>query len=255
MCFRFHPAAAAAPVLLALVGLIAPIAHAQSQTGGRVVSLIGTAMAKPPEGVYHPLRVNDGIPVGYEVMTGENSEVVIQTAWGSTVRVFPDSRLIYDEPSGGLRGLIELFLGSVKVKVERLSGRPNPHKMTTPTAVIAVRGTTFSVIVDEESTTLVAVEEGLVSVANRANPTAEVLLRRGERTWVRRGLMPERVQRFRGPSERADLVPRVVGRPAEAVRMPATRGPQGRERPTPAGGPPVGAPGMRQRPDVGIGAR
>ncbi|MBA3975702.1 MAG: hypothetical protein C0504_15970, partial [Candidatus Solibacter sp.] len=86
-------------------------------------------------------------------------------------------------------------------------GRPNPHKLTTPTAVIAVRGTTFSVFVDETDATLVAVDEGLVGVANVQSPDQEVLLKAGQRSWVRPGQPPQQAQAFRGRSERADLMP------------------------------------------------
>ncbi|TAM95582.1 MAG: hypothetical protein EPN45_22585, partial [Rhizobiaceae bacterium] len=100
-----------------------------------------------------------------------------------------------------------LFLGSIKVHIEKLSGRPNPQKMTTPTAIIAVRGTMFSVFVDETDATLVAVDEGTVAVANRRTPSEEVLLHGGQRVWVRGAQPPARAQAFRGRSERADLIP------------------------------------------------
>ena len=94
---------------------------------------------------------------------------------------------------------LHLFLGSVKVHVQRLSGRPNPQSMTTPTAVIAVRGTTFDVFVDEMDATLVQVDEGLVSVASRELPGRDVLLRPGQRAWVRRGMEPAPMAAGRAP--------------------------------------------------------
>jgi hypothetical protein len=115
--------------------------------------------------------------------------------------------VIFNERSADVRELLHLFLGSIKVHIERLSGRPNPHKLTTPTAVIAVRGTTFSVFVDETDATLVAVDEGLVGVANVQSPDLEVLLKAGQRSWVRPGQPPQQAQAFRGRSERADLMP------------------------------------------------
>jgi hypothetical protein len=164
------------------------------------------------------------------LITGPNSEAVIQASDGSTVRVFPDSRVIFNERSADIQEFLHLFLGSIKVHIERISGRPNPHKMTTPTAVIAVRGTTFSVFVDEMDATLVAVDEGEVAVANVASPLEEVILRNGQRTWVQRGQPPIAAQRFRGRSERADLIPGLAReaaaggamRPVQGTRMAGT---------------------------------
>ncbi|MBS1856353.1 MAG: FecR domain-containing protein [Acidobacteria bacterium] len=154
-----------------------------------------------------PLRRHDLVQVGDEIRTGSTTEAVIQTSDGSTIRIFPDSRVIFHERSTGIQRLLHLVLGSIKVHIEKLSGRPNPQTLTTPTAIIAVRGTTFSVFVDETDATLVAVDEGIVAVANIRIPSQEILLRRRQRTWVRAGQPPAVAAQFRGPSERADVVP------------------------------------------------
>jgi hypothetical protein len=49
--------------------------------------------------------------------------------------------------------------------------------VSSPTAVISVRGTVFEVVVeDEDGTTFVSVDEGLVGVRSKAVASAEVLL-------------------------------------------------------------------------------
>jgi hypothetical protein len=79
--------------------------------------------------------------------------------------------------------------------------------------VIAVRGTTFSVLVDDANSTLVAVDEGVVAVANVRSPGQEVILRGGERSWIHEGSPPQQAQAYRGRSERADLAaPRMSDR-------------------------------------------
>jgi len=151
--------------------------------------------------------VNEAVGIGDELVTGAQSEAIIQASDGSTVHVYPDSRVIFTEQPVGIGEFLHLLFGSIKVHIEKLSGRPNPHSMTTPTAVIAVRGTTFSVFVDDTDATLVAVDEGLVAVANRRSPNEELLVRPGQRTWVRGAQAPLRAQAFRGRSERADMMP------------------------------------------------
>lgn len=197
-----------AAVLAAVLACLTPLkAQAPDPGAARVVSLTGTLTLKGFRQESRLLRLNDPIQSGDELATGENSQAILRTSDGSTVTIYPDSHVIFNERSADVRELLHLFLGSIKVHIEKLSGRPNPHKLSTPTAVIAVRGTTFSVFVDDMDSTLVAVDEGLVGVANRQAPDQEVLLKAGQRTWVRRGQPPQQAQAFRGRSERADLTP------------------------------------------------
>lgn len=197
---------------LLLIALTARSSDAQtipppSSGSGRIVSLTGDLSVRRGGVQAQLLKRHDLVQVGDELITGANAEAVIQTSDGRTIRIFPDSRVIFSEGSPGIQGFLQLFLGSIKVHIEKLSGRPNPHTMTTPTAIIAVRGTTFSVFVDETDATLVAVDEGVVAVSNVRLPSQELLLRRGQKTWVRPGQPPMLAARFRGPSERADLIP------------------------------------------------
>lgn len=174
---------------------------------GRVVDLNGTLGVKRAGLPARTVVLNETIAAGDELVTDAKSEATIQTGDGGTVHIYPDSRVIFSQPSSGISDFLHLVFGSIKVHIEKLGGRPNPHSMTTPTAVIAVRGTTFSVFVDDADATLVAVDEGLVAVANRNNPSNEMLLRPGQRTWVRGNLPPMRAQVFRGASEHADAMP------------------------------------------------
>lgn len=193
--------------LALLGGLASALAQAPDPGAARVVSLTGTLTLKGFRQDSRTLRLHDAVQSGDELITGENSQAVLKTGDGSTVTIYPDSHVIFNERSADVRELLHLFLGSIKVHIEKISGRPNPHKMTTPTAVIAVRGTTFSVFVDDTDSTLVAVDEGMVAVANRQSPDQEILLTNGQRTWVRPGQPPQQAQAFRGRSERADLFP------------------------------------------------
>lgn len=190
-----------------LGGLTTVFAQAPDPGAARVVSLTGTLTLKGFRQESRALRLRDAVHSGDELITGENSQAVLRTGDGSTVTIYPDSHVIFNERSADVREFLHLFLGSIKVHIEKISGRPNPHKLTTPTAVIAVRGTTFSVFVDETDSTLVAVDEGMVAVANRQSPDQEILLTNGQRTWVRPGQPPQQAQAFRGRSERADLLP------------------------------------------------
>ncbi|MBL0159354.1 MAG: FecR domain-containing protein [Bryobacterales bacterium] len=159
----------AALVTVLLAGLTLAQAQVPDPGAARVVSLAGTLTLKGFRQESRLLRLNDSVQSGDELSTGENSHAVLQTNDGSTVTIYPDSHLIFNERSADVREMLHLFLGSIKVHVEKLSGRPNPQKLTTPTAVIAVRGTTFSVFVDDTDATWSQSTKGL-SVSPACNP-------------------------------------------------------------------------------------
>ena len=69
-----------------------------------------------------------------------------------------------------LRELLEVLLGRVRVRINHFGGKPNPYRINSPTASIAVRGTEFSVAVNGAGDTEVLVYEGLVEVTSLSNP-------------------------------------------------------------------------------------
>ena len=76
--------------------------------------------------------------------------------------------------------LVKVWLGRIRVQIEHRNG-PNYKSVSTPTALISVRGTVFDVVVeDEDSTTLVSVEEGLVDVQHLLQAGPAIRLHRGE---------------------------------------------------------------------------
>src|SRR5213082_1007527 len=83
---------------------------------------------------------------------------------------------------------MNLMAGKVRFYIQRLGGRPNPYKVRTPTALIAVRGTTFDVAVFDGETVEVRCLEGRVTVENTAlvnREIREVILEPGRKTRVR----------------------------------------------------------------------
>jgi hypothetical protein len=96
--------------------------------------------------------------------------------------------VVFRKNTGSTKDLLDVLLGRVRVKIEHMLGIPNPNRVLTPTAVISVRGTTFDITVedDDEESTLIEVEEGLVDVRHALLPSSNMkLLRSGEsiRIW------------------------------------------------------------------------
>jgi hypothetical protein len=125
--------------------------------------------------------VGDKVQARQVIVTGPDGSAVFELSDGSTFEVYPGSRVVFRNNPGNLRDVLDLWLGRVKVYIQRLGGSPNPNRVHTPTAVISVRGTVFDVSVEEEDTaTLVVVEEGEVAVQH-------ALLPRGDPKIVRAG--------------------------------------------------------------------
>ena len=116
------------------------------------------------------LFAGSNVQVGELIVTGEDGFAHLQVADGSSFTVYPDSQVVFRKNPGNLKDLLDLFLGRIKVHIQKLGGGPNQQRVFTPTAVISVRGTVFDVSVDEDETTVVAVDEGLVGVSHRLLP-------------------------------------------------------------------------------------
>jgi hypothetical protein len=115
------------------------------------------------------------ITPGQEILSGPDGHMMIQLEDTSHVEVFPNSRLIFRSNHFNLTDLIDLMLGKVRVHIEKFGGRPNPYQMRSPTALIAVRGTTFEVSNTEDGLTTVSVEEGAVDVTHRLRPNGKTV--------------------------------------------------------------------------------
>jgi hypothetical protein len=126
------------------------------------------------------LAGGDIVQPNEEIVAEADGHAILQLPDTSHVEVFPNSRLIFHSNHGNWKDLLDLILGKVRVHIEKIGGQPNPYRMFSPTALIAVRGTTFDVEVDSNTTTVVTVEEGVVRVDHRLRPTKSVDVGQGE---------------------------------------------------------------------------
>ena len=103
---------------------------------------------------------------------------------GSTFEVFPNSEVTFRK-TYGIGDLLNVWMGKVKVYIQHLPGIPNPNNVTTPTALISVRGTIFDVDVqDLDGTTFVTLDEGIVDVRHLLVASGIVRLNPGESIQV-----------------------------------------------------------------------
>jgi len=96
-------------------------------------------------------------------------------------------RLAHDEPGV----LLEVERGRTRAVFAPLGKDAPARLVTTPSAVLAVRGTEYGVEVAGDGTTTVAVFDGVVEVADRAGLAPPVEVTAGQSTRVRSGRAPE----------------------------------------------------------------
>jgi hypothetical protein len=105
------------------------------------------------------------------IFTGSDGQARFQVSDGSTFDVYPNSRVIFRKNVPNWRDFLDVLVGRVKVHIEHWGNQPNHNRVLTPTAVISVRGTTFDISVDDDDeTTVVEVEEGVVEVQHALLP-------------------------------------------------------------------------------------
>jgi hypothetical protein len=112
------------------------------------------------------------VQVQQMIVTGADGHATFQVSDGSTFEVFPNSHLVFRKNAWNVRDLIDLLVGRIRVHIEHIGNVPNPNRVLTPTAVISVRGTTFDITVDDnDETTTIEVEDGLVEVRHALLPS------------------------------------------------------------------------------------
>ena len=153
-----------------LVAMTAAVCSADSWFTG---SAEAAATAKTVEGRVSVLRdlrewaITPGgkVKVQETIVTGKDGHALFEVSDGSTFEVFPNAKVVFRKNAGNWRDLLDVMLGRVRVQIEHLGKEPNPNRVLTPTAVISVRGTIFDIDVnDDNESTLVEVEEGIVDV-------------------------------------------------------------------------------------------
>lgn len=221
----------------------------------KVVSLSGQVSVLKNSAPW-ALNPGDKIQMQHVIVTGPDGHAVFQVSDGSTFEVFPDSNVVFRNNPPNWRDLLDVLAGKIKVHIQKWGGQPNFNRIHTPTAVISVRGTTFDVAVDEESSsTEVAVEEGIVDVRHAIHPGVTKTLTSGESVRVLRD-EPLALSRI----DKGEVARRLMRALSDAAYIIASRqthgasGPGGIGQPNPGGGSGSGNTGGGTKPGGGPGS-
>jgi hypothetical protein len=127
------------------------------------------------------LSLGDLVQVKQVIRTGPDGYAKLQVSDGSTFEVYPNSTVTFRQNPTNWRDLLDIWVGRIKVHIQKMGGQPNPNTIHTPSAIISVRGTTFDVLVDgDEENTVVTVEEGVVDVRHATRGGSSRTIREGE---------------------------------------------------------------------------
>jgi hypothetical protein len=186
--FRRSPLKWSASSLCWAAALLVSLAPLQAQDA-RAKLLVQKGQVSLLKGGYmEPLAVGQTIQTQQVIVTGADSYAQFQISDGSTFEVYANSRVVFRQTPGDWQHLLNVFMGRVKVFIQHLPGVANPNNVSSPTAVISVRGTIFDVVVeDEDGTTLVSVDEGVVDVRNMTAAGNSATLRQGDSIRVYKG--------------------------------------------------------------------
>lgn len=141
-------------------------------------------------------KANEEVRGGDTIVTGRGGRLVLGLSDGSQAVIAPQTTVVVQDLGASPRTLFNLLRGKTRVRIEKMGGQPNPYRVNTPTAVIAVRGTIFDVLVKDDQTE-VFLHEGQVAVTNRMLPDQPVLLFPGQTTRIRPQAAPNRPGAFK----------------------------------------------------------
>lgn len=189
-----------------------------------VAEVKGKVSVTPPQGALAMAQRGMVLPAETTIETARGS-VILLLADGSQVLVKSKTRVVLKSPESGEGHFLQMFLGEILANIKKRLGETPPFRMGTPSAVITVRGTRFSVQVDKKGRTTVQVFEGVVEVQGLAEKPRSVLVEPGYQTEVEAGRQPQLPQEI----NQLGMINRGLG-------------PQG---------PGMGQPGVGQRPGAG----
>ena len=158
-----------------------------------VAEVKGNVSVIPPQGAAAAAQRGMALPAGTNIETAKGS-VILLLADGSQVLVKSKTRLVLKSPESSEGHFLQMFLGEILATIKKRLGETPPFRLGTPSAVITVRGTRFSVQVDKKGRTTVQVFEGVVEVEGLAEKPRTVLVEPGYQTEVDPGKQPQTPQ-------------------------------------------------------------
>jgi len=153
-----------------------------------VTRVVGSAAVwSDADGRWEAVTRDRKLSSGQQIRTAERSSVELVTPQNHKVKIDENSRVVVDEMTEN-SSVFSVAVGKIRSWVKKL--RPaDKYQVKTPISVISVRGTDFSVAVDETNKVRVECYEGLVA-AREDETGAEVEIAKGQATTIEHGVPP-----------------------------------------------------------------
>ncbi len=164
----------------------------QAPASAIVVLSSGQVLIQKTANDFEPLKTGDELGAGANIITKDNSKVIVQFADQTTVELGSNASMQLDSMSlysGGamVDTKVRLQKGQIKTQANPLHSEGNSIQIITPSAIAAVRGTKFRVLADGEVTT----QETLDGKVGLLAAEQEVLVNRGFGSKAERGQPPK----------------------------------------------------------------
>jgi hypothetical protein len=202
-----------------------------------VLQVKGKVSVTPPQGAATGAQRGMALPAETMVETAKGS-IVLLLSDGSQVLVKSNTRLALKSPDAVEGNFLQMLVGEILANIKKRLGETPPFRMGTPSVVITVRGTRFSVRVDKKGRTAVEVLEGIVEVEGLGEKPRAVLVRPGYRTQADPGRQPQT----------PELIDQLgLREPGFGAQAPGAGQPGAGQRP--GGSPPAGSENKPEGPD------
>jgi hypothetical protein len=181
-------------ILLCIFVTLASSASSQDFVSAKILNAQGAVQIVRLESstnvvINVPIRENEPVLAGDVVKTNTGGRLVLGISDGSQAIIAPNTTVEIRDLSSSPRTIFNVLRGKTRIMIQKMGGKPNPYRVTTPTTVIAVRGTIFDVFVKGKRTE-VFVSEGEVNVTNLTLTDQGVILVPGQFTFVEETVPP-----------------------------------------------------------------
>jgi hypothetical protein len=161
------------PTLVALLALTAPSSARVTELIGEAHVLRGAKGQPEDAAAWKPLAKGAALAIGDAIRTGEKSRLEVTLQDGSRIRLGSASKATLREGQfkGDERQVgVTVWAGRLWAKVAKKLGSDSKFEVETANAVAGVRGTSFTVIANQDSSALVRVYSGTVGVRKNDGP-------------------------------------------------------------------------------------
>jgi hypothetical protein len=185
-------------------------------SGVRFSSLNGQVEIKYPGEEYKSAELGEHIPVGSFIKTQEESSAILSFSDMSTFVVKPESEVIVTAPPEK-DGKLKILMGNIWINIKKML-KDGSMEVETNQAVAGIKGTTFTMEVTDDSTTLKVLEGTVAFTSKATGETVDVTT--GETASADDGGLSE-VAAFDVAEEEANWREFDLPSVAEAPRSPA----------------------------------